>query len=177
MKISIEAHLDWMRYQTQEQTNSRMAILTRFLNTSGPVTEQHILDDMLSLRIGCTVLWRVMVNDRQLVHGRFTPRSEIKLKVRQTGSLLQKALLRMNTSMRGTLEQIHRRTLTLLRREVKPVAFSTYADFLAHWQHLYPDERLSGPGALTTVLQQLRALPVLGRIWERDVLAFAIDAF
>jgi ATP-dependent helicase Lhr and Lhr-like helicase len=68
------------------------------------------------------------------------------------------------------LAEIHRRTLVLLRREVRPVALSTYADFVARWQHLHPDERLSGAGGLRRVLQQLRAAAVVGVAWERDVL-------
>jgi ATP-dependent Lhr-like helicase len=41
---------------------------------------------------------------------------------------------------------------------------------LARWQHLAPSARLRGEGALTRVVQQLRALPVVGQAWERDVL-------
>ena len=49
--------------------------------------------------------------------------------------------------------------------------FTVYADFLAQWQHLHPTEKLTGDGMLTQILQQLRAAPIVGRIWERDVLS------
>ncbi|MGC9347296.1 MAG: Lhr family helicase [Anaerolineae bacterium] len=78
---------------------------------------------------------------------------------------------------RRTLEQIHRRTLHILRHEVEPVPFTVYADFLVHWQHLHPGERLSGEGALVKVLQQLRAAPVVGPTWERDVLPLRLLAY
>ena len=71
---------------------------------------------------------------------------------------------------RRTLEQMHRRTLTILRHEVRPAPFTVYADFLARWQHVHPETRLAGAGALRQVLQQLRAAPIVGRVWERDVL-------
>src|SRR5581483_1315924 len=35
---------------------------------------------------------------------------------------------------RRNLEQIHRRTLGLLRREVRPVSIYAYAEFLRRWQ-------------------------------------------
>ena len=35
---------------------------------------------------------------------------------------------------RRVLEQMHRRTLTLLRREVRPVPLPAYAEFLRRWQ-------------------------------------------
>ena len=78
---------------------------------------------------------------------------------------------------RRNLEQIHRRTLTLLRQEVKPVSIFAYADFLTRWQHLLASERLAGGGALTRLLQQLRAVPAPGVIWERDVLPGRLRAY
>jgi len=64
-----------------------------------------------------------------------------------------------------------------LRREVQPVPFTAYADFLARWQHLHPEARLAGRGALTQALQQLRAAPVVGQIWERDVLPLRLARY
>ncbi len=67
--------------------------------------------------------------------------------------------------------------MSILRSEVQPVSFATYADFLARWQHIHPAERLGGESALTVALQQLRAAPIVGRIWERDVLPLRLDAY
>jgi ATP-dependent Lhr-like helicase len=78
---------------------------------------------------------------------------------------------------RRVLEQMHRRTLTLLRSEVQPVPFAAYADFLATWQHVHPAHRLGGEGGLRRVLQQLRAAGIAGRVWERDVLPLRLDAY
>ncbi len=75
------------------------------------------------------------------------------------------------------LEQIHRHTLALLRREVQPVPRAVYADFLSRWQHLHVSSRLAGREGLLTLMQQLRALPVPGRAWERDVLALRLERY
>jgi ATP-dependent Lhr-like helicase len=48
---------------------------------------------------------------------------------------------------------------------------------LARGQHLHPDERLTGRGGLTQVLQQLRAAPVVGPVWERDVLPLRLERY
>jgi ATP-dependent Lhr-like helicase len=72
---------------------------------------------------------------------------------------------------------MHRHTLTILRREVQPVPFTVYADFLARWQHLHPATRLAGRGALIQALQQLRATPVVGLVWERDVLPLRLARY
>ncbi|HEX2323837.1 MAG TPA: hypothetical protein VHQ00_00485, partial [Chloroflexota bacterium] len=84
---------------------------------------------------------------------------------------------------RRALEQMHRRTLTLLRREVRPVPLPAYAEFLRRWQGVSLPVRLpegagaggsGGPtgagAALNRVLQQLRGVAAPGVAWERDIL-------
>jgi len=144
---------------------ARRRILERFLGQAGPVTLGAIRaryafpEDWLEAELDR------LIEARQLVHGHFTPRPE------QTGSApTQVAPSAAEFVDRRTLEQIHRRTLHILRGEVQPVPFTVYADFLARWQHLPASGRLAGEGALVQVLQQLRAAPVVGRVWERDVL-------
>lgn len=97
---------------------------------------------------------------------------------------------------RRNLEQIHRRTLTLLRQEVQPVSVHAYADFLRRWQgvgdsgarHPVTDRNESNSPdsgvptsddsvAFNRVLQQLRGLALPGIIWERDVLPSRVPDF
>jgi ATP-dependent Lhr-like helicase len=65
---------------------------------------------------------------------------------------------------RRNLEQMHRRTLSILRKEVRPVPLAAYAAFLREWQHV------GGGVSLNEALQQLRGLAIPGAAWERDVL-------
>lgn len=92
---------------------------------------------------------------------------------------------------RRNLEQIHRRTLGLLRREIRPVSTFAYAEFLRRWHgigesseavvrlHAVDDEHeFTTPRArLTRVLQQLRGIAIPGVIWERDVLPARLADF
>jgi len=142
--------------------DARRRILLRFLAQSGPVTL-----DAIRARYAFPPDWLQaeldhLVAQRELAHGRFTPDA---------------ATPAPEFVARRLLEQMHRRTLTILRHEVRPVPFSVYADFVARWQHLHPATRLSGSGALLRVLQQLRAAPVVGRIWERDVLPLRLARY
>ncbi len=132
-------------------------ILTRFLNHAGPVTLEAVRARYAFPEEWLKAELARLVEARQIAHGRFTPAAPEAQPVDEYVD-------------RRALEQIHRRTLGILRREVQPVPLTVYADFLARWQHVHPAERLSGEGALVKVLQQLRAQPVVGRIWERDVL-------
>ena len=78
---------------------------------------------------------------------------------------------------RRNLEQAHRRSLALLRREIQPVPPESYVDFLARWQHVHPQERLAPADGLRRAIQQLRALPVPALLWERDLLAARVQGF
>ena len=93
---------------------------------------------------------------------------------------------------RRLLEGIHRRTLSILRKEVRPVSLYAYAEFLAGWQGTLrsPAPLANSPGSslaalarppdpqrLTTVLRQLRGLAVAGVVWERDVLPERVPEF
>jgi ATP-dependent Lhr-like helicase len=143
-------------------------ILERFLRHAGPVTVTAIQG-----RYAFPVDWLTaeldhLVEARQLAHGHFTPD---KAPMEEASAPPDEFV-----DLR-TLEQIHRRTLTILRQEVRPVPFSVYADFLARWGHLHPDERLAGDGALRQALQGLRAAPVAGQVWERDVLPLRLAGY
>ncbi len=138
-------------------------VLDRFLAQSGPVSVDEILARYAFPRDWLQAALARRVENRQLVHGHFTPS--------------QKEPTSEEFVDLRTLEQMQRRTLTILRGEVQPVPFPVYADFLARWQHLHPESRVSGEGALRKVLQQLRAAPIVGPIWERDVLPLRLTNF
>ena len=173
--------LDRADLSTEQEADSRddacQRILSRYLHQAGPVTRDAILaryafptdwlDDELARRL----------DERQIAHGHFTPDAPPNTTARTGGAPNGAAQRTEEFIDRHTLEQMHRRTLSILRKEVRPVPFSTYADFLTRWQHLHPATRLTGPGALTQVLQQLRAIPVVGRIWARDLLPLRLVGY
>ena len=148
---------------------ARLAILRRFLAHSGPVTTDDIRRRYAFPTDWLSAALEELAASRQIAQGQFLPPP---LAGEGPGERL-----RVEWLDRRNLEQIHRRTITILRKEVQPVSLFAYADFLAHWQHLHPRERLAGAGGLTRVLQQLRAAPVPGLLWERDVLPARLSDF
>ena len=145
----------------QSRTSARQAILTRYLEHSGPIS----LDNIQS-RYHFDIDWLQAELERriergELARGRFSPL--------QSGGVHEASVAVEEYVDRHNLAQIHRRTIGLLRREVKAVSRTLYTDFVCRWQHLYPPDRLQGEGALVQSLQQLRGIPIIGRIWEEDV--------
>ncbi|MCC6191009.1 MAG: DEAD/DEAH box helicase [Anaerolineales bacterium] len=142
-----------------ETPEAAEAVLRRYLRHAGPVTREAILQrypfepDWLEAalaRLGAA---------GEVVAGRFT------------GPELDEVC------DAHTLDQIRRRTLAQLRQAVQPVPLEGYASFLARWQHVQPDARPAGPGALRQVLEQLRGLALPWRVWEREVLPARLDRF
>ena len=137
-------------------------ILRRFLRHAGPVTQHEI-----RARYAFPATWLVetladLVATREVVQGQFAPKEDASPQYCD----------------RGLFEQIQRRTLALLRREVQPVAIAAYADFLLDWHGL----RRSGAGdhhesRLQTALEQLRGIALPGILWERDLLPGRVPGF
>ncbi len=151
--------------------DARRAVLRRVLSTHGPLSREWLLaryppEASGAAWTGWTADWldealEALVENGEVVSGQITP----------DAAALPEYCDRRN------LERIHRETLALLRKEVEPVTIYAYADFLARWQHLHPTERLSGPGALVRLLQQMRGVPAPGIAWERDSLPLRLETF
>jgi ATP-dependent Lhr-like helicase len=134
-------------------------VLRRYLRYCGPVTFEEI-----RARYGFEVEWLHATLDefvtvREIARGCFTPEVDAD----------EYCDLRF-------LEQVHQRSLTLRRKEVKTVAFAAYADFLLCWQHAHPTTHISGETATAQVLQQLHGMALPAVAWERDVLPARLTA-
>jgi len=152
---------------------ARRMILERFLRQSGPITLRDILARYAFPEAWLQAELDRLIEARDLVHGRFTPHPDAARPTPGAAAAARAeagAVAEAEFVDRRTLEQIHRRTLGILRKEVQPVPATVYADFLARWQHVHPEECLSGKDALVAALQQLRAAPLVGPTVERDVL-------
>ncbi len=78
---------------------------------------------------------------------------------------------------RAVLERIHRRSLSVLRKQVKPVSIPAWLDFRSRWQAIHPHYRHAEGHGLTSILQQLRAFPAPAVVWERDILPLRLERY
>jgi ATP-dependent helicase Lhr and Lhr-like helicase len=146
--------------------SARRTILRRMLSTHGPLTRQDLLERYPWPAEWLEVALADLVEGGEVITGSISPPAA-------AGSFGHAP----EFCDRRNLERIHRHTLSLLRKEVEPVSAYGYADFLARWQHLHPAERLSGPGALVRLLQQLRGVAAPGLVWERDLLPLRLATY
>jgi ATP-dependent helicase Lhr and Lhr-like helicase len=143
------------------------AVLRRHLRSAGPTPRQTILDRYAFAEEWLEDALSKLVAARVVLKGHFTPGGGAGACPPPCEEYCDPRLL----------EQIHRRSLGLLRKEVQPVSLSSYADFLTHWQHLRKNEQLLGQAGLRVVMQQLRGVAVPGATWERDVLPLRLTGY
>jgi len=78
---------------------------------------------------------------------------------------------------RNVLEQLHRMSLGILRRQVEPCEPEQFAEFLLRWQHVSADARLEGPEGLEAAIERLQGLALPAELWERDVLPARVNEY
>jgi ATP-dependent Lhr-like helicase len=71
---------------------------------------------------------------------------------------------------RRILARIHRATIAHLRREIEPVATSTFLMFLAGWQHVAYGSEAAGDSGVLEVIEQLQGYETAAAAWEDEIL-------
>ncbi len=157
------AELRWVHGERADQYRDAFApdghaaateIVRRYLRHVGPVTMDTIL-----ARYAFDAAWLAttldgLIADSEVARGRFS----------QGASADEYIAVH-------ALEQIHKRTLTILRKEVQPVTLEAFQDFLLRWQFAHPGARQVGDGAVAHVLDKMNGVPLAGAVWEREILA------
>jgi ATP-dependent helicase Lhr and Lhr-like helicase len=140
-------------------SGSREAILRRLMRRTGPVTREAILEryafpgDWLEETLGR------LVSLREIAHGHLSSSNLDEF------------------CDRHILDQIHRLTLTILRKQVQPVSIFRYSDFLVRWQHAHPETRMRELDGLRLVIEQMRGASLPATVWEEEVLAARITDY
>ncbi|ODU00310.1 MAG: hypothetical protein ABS79_03595, partial [Planctomycetes bacterium SCN 63-9] len=71
---------------------------------------------------------------------------------------------------RSNLEDVRRATLAIRRTEAVAVPPEQFADFLARFQHVHPDNRREGTTSLESVIDQFQGYAAPPEIWETELL-------
>ncbi|MGI8546600.1 MAG: DEAD/DEAH box helicase [Gemmatimonadaceae bacterium] len=160
-KVVLESTTDPARIADWgEGEGGRRGLLAKYVALAGPVTAEEIHE-----RYGWSVRWiearlREWRERGRVVVGKFRP------DVSGTEYLSRKIA-----------ELARRRALAALRKQIEAVEMSSFAAFLARWQHVDPRDRLEGVGGVATVTRQLFELARPAAAWERDYLKSRIHDY
>ncbi len=78
---------------------------------------------------------------------------------------------------RRLLARIHAGSRHRRRFHAEPVSQQDFVRFLLRWQHVAPEARLSGPGGLRTVLEQLQGFEAPAAAWEAHLLPARLEEY
>jgi ATP-dependent Lhr-like helicase len=169
-RITVGNALRWVANEERElyaqldAEGSAVRVLRRYIEHHGPVPVSELARrySLPAERVeSITASWS---SDRNMMRGRFRP------PVMPGADELQWAY-------RPNIERIHRHTISLLRREIKPCSLEEFTRFLHRWQHLSSDNRLSGSEATTQVLEQCEGLVLPADSWERDIVYRRVSGY
>jgi ATP-dependent helicase Lhr and Lhr-like helicase len=133
---------------------ARAAVIARYLRSRGPVTLYEIANHTGLPRGAIESVLDDLVAAGRAARGVYTSS-------KPTPQWVNKA----------NLEDIHRRTLGYLRRELAACAPHEVVDFVTRWQHLHPATRLSGLDGLRRVIRQLQGCEAVTGAWEPEIIA------
>lgn len=139
-------------------------LFQRYIQHHGPVTSSELARRYGTTRERVDQLAHDITRESAILQGRFRPPG-------MPGADEPQWCYRPN------VERIHRQTLSILRKEIRPSPMAQFTRFLLRWQHLTPTERLSGAEATRAVLEQLEGLSLPIDIWTRDIFPTRITSF
>lgn len=85
------------------------------------------------------------------------------------GGLLTREATREQWCYRPNLDRIHRASLAMLRREIKPATLDELTRFLSVWQHRAPTSRLEGEQGVHAVAEQMQGFAAVPEMWEAEL--------
>jgi ATP-dependent Lhr-like helicase len=135
-------------------------ILRSRLTGLGPVRADDLAGSLGLPQSNIDIALAALEGEGYVMRGRFTP-----------------AATDTEWCERRLLARIHRYTVRRLRREIEPVEPRDFMRFLASWQHVAPDARVSGPDALASIVAQLEGYEAPAAAWESELLPARVAGY
>lgn len=143
---------DAAMYDALEKDTGATAIIGRFLRSRGPVSTDQIAARFGTSHERVEGVARALEAGREIVRGRFRTGERVPAEGDEWCS-------------RAAMEQMHRKTISLLRKEITPCPAAEFTRFLLSWHGVGRTE-----ADLPSVLGRLQGLALPPETWERDIL-------
>ena len=127
-------------------------LITRMLRSHVPLAVNQIVQRYGITQEECETVLRSLPEEEQVVHGSFSSENET-----------------VQWCYRPNLERIHRASINILRKEIKPASISGFTNFLAHWQHRHPSTQESGESGLQSILEIMEGYALNSELWESEI--------
>jgi len=135
-------------------------VAARMLRSHGPLTSEQIAERYGIKTHECESILRSLPEEDQIVQGSFSP-DEVGLQ----------------WCYRSNLERIHRASINILRKEIKPASLAQFTNLLLHWQHRHPSTQESGESGLHSILEKMEGFSVNSEVGEADIIRHRLKTY
>lgn len=146
---TIPDHIHNIRFTPAE---AMRYLVLRKLRSHGPIPAQRIAE-RFNISIGeVDTILRSVSDKEQLVYGALT----------ESGDEVQ-------WCYRPNLDRMHRASISILRKEIKPATIGEFTRFLQLWQHRHPISMLDGEQGIRTVIDMMQGFAMPAELWEPEI--------
>jgi ATP-dependent Lhr-like helicase len=75
---------------------------------------------------------------------------------------------------RPNLERMHRASINILRKEIKPATIGEFTQLLQQWQHRHPHSMLEGENGIRSIVDMMQGYAMPAELWESEILRHRI---
>ncbi len=135
-----------------ERVEALRYVIARMLRSHGPLNVEHIAVRFAIPKNECEDILRALSSSENIVHGQLTLASDEE-----------------QWCYSPNLERIHRASITILRKEIKPATIADFTQLLMQWQHRHPSTQEKGEAGLQNVLEKFQGCALPSEIWEAEI--------
>ncbi|MDH3251562.1 MAG: hypothetical protein OEM41_02155, partial [Ignavibacteria bacterium] len=151
-------------YDQLDREAALCVVVERYLHTHGPVTAPQLARKYGQPVSSVDTALEKLSKTSSITRGHFLPDTPDSSN-------------QVEWAYRPNIEKVHRQTIAILRKEIKPSSLPEYTYFLQRWQRLYPDLQEEGVGGLEACIDQLHSLPLPAEIWEREIFRRRVQTY
>ncbi|MFA6468567.1 MAG: DEAD/DEAH box helicase [Bacteroidota bacterium] len=145
---------DYLRDARIEKDEALRYVIMRMLRSRGVLTCINIADRFALSINECEGILQTLAETENIVHGILTNESSAE-----------------QWSYRPNLERIHRASISILRKEIKPATIPEFTRLLLQWQHRHPSAQVNDENGMIDVLDALQSYSASSELWEAEILS------
>lgn len=127
-------------------------LVLRMLRSHGPLTVADIAQRFGIATTECESILHSLQKSDNVIYGILTRDSTVE-----------------QWCYRPNFERIHRASINILRKEIKPASIADYTQFLLYWQHRHPYTQQHGEEGIRIVMDSMQAYALPSELWEAEI--------
>ncbi|MFA6456308.1 MAG: helicase-related protein, partial [Bacteroidota bacterium] len=144
---------DDLRNARFERNEALRYVIMRMLRSHGVLSTDEIAGRFALSIEECERILQTLSGTENILHG-----------------ILSTASTTEQWSYRPNLDRIHRASISILRKEIKPATIPEFTQLLLQWQHRHPSAQMNNEDDIGDILDVLQGCALPSELWEVEIL-------